>query len=211
MNKITNLKTKSNLLEIAITYWIKSKCKSIQNLKVNLAGISLSLFNYQFSSIDLNAENIIFKNLDFKSIKLIAEDVSLKLNLMAVNNNKIKIKKEFNITSEIVLASNHLQKIILKNEFSWLQTWMKSKFLLLPKLTSINICNNLIKIQSESKPETNSQENLFDLKTKQGKLIIKEIKSSREEYLPMDKSIFFNKVFLKNQLLTVKISSTVKP
>ncbi len=85
------------LLETGLTYWVRSKCKSIGSLKIIIKGLSLGFPNNQVSDINLIAKEVNFKDIHFKQLNINAELIKFRLNLSNMNGRFLSVEDDFKI------------------------------------------------------------------------------------------------------------------
>ena len=86
-----------HLLETGLTYWVRSQCKSIDSLKINIKGLSLGFPNNTVSDINLIAKEVNFKDIHFEQLNINAEFIKFKINLMNKSGGILSIEDDFKI------------------------------------------------------------------------------------------------------------------
>ncbi len=200
-----------HLLETGLTYWIRSKCKSIGSLKVIIKGLSVGFPNNQVSDISLIAKEVNFKDIHFEQLNINAELIKVKLNLINRSKGFLSIKDDFNIEGRLSMSSKDINLVLSSLTWFSLKEWIISSFFSQQTNVNSRIKNNLLILQAfDSNNKKNLEEKIFSLQSKSGNLLFRDINSGYERDLPIDDSIFIKDTYFSNDTLNFLIESTVK-
>ena len=199
------------LLETGLTYWVRSKCKSIGSLKIIIKGLSLGFPNNQVSDINLIAKEVNFKDVHFEQLNISAELIKFKLNLMNRSAGILSINDDFKIEGRLSMSSKDINLVLSSLTWFSLKEWIISSFF--SQQTNINsqIKNNLLILQAfDSTNKKNFEEKIFSLQSKSGNLLFRDINSCYEKDLPIEDSICIKDTYFSGDKVNFIIESTVK-
>ena len=200
------------LLETGLTYWVRSKCKSIGSLKIIIKGLSLGFPNNQVSDINLIAKEVNFKDIHFEQLNINAEFIKFKINLMNKSGGILSIEDDFKIEGRLSMSSKDINLVLSSLTWYSLKEWIISSFF--NQQTDINsqIKNNLLILQAfdSTNNKKNFEEKMFSLQSKNGSLSFRDINSYNEKDFPIEDSIFIKDTYFSGDKVNFLIESIVK-
>ena len=200
------------LLETGLTYWVRSKCKSIGSLKIIIKGLSLGFPNNQVSDINLIAKEVNFKDIHFEQLNINAELIKFKLNLMNRSKGVLSIKDDFKIEGRLSMSSKDINQVLSSLTWFSLKEWIISSFFSQQTNVNSQIKNNLLILQAfdSTNNKKNLEEKIFLLQSKSGNLLFRDINSCYEKDFPIEDSIFIKDTYFSGDTVNFLIESTVK-
>ena len=201
-----------HLLETGFTYWVRSQCKSIDSLKINIKGLSLGFPNNKVSDINLIAKEVNFKDIHFEQLNINAEFIKFKINLMNKSGGILSIEDDFKIEGRLSMSSKDINLVLSSLTWYSLKEWIISSFF--NQQTDINsqIKNNLLILQAfdSTNNKMNFEEKMFSLQAKNGSLSFRDINSCYEKDFPIEDSIFIKDTYFSGDKVNFLIESKVK-
>ncbi len=208
LNRIKN-NSFERIIKTGLSYWVKSKCTTIENIEIQLNGLDLQATSLKLETFSFKARNINFNNIVFKEVTLISTPLDIELNLLAKKKDLISIKNNFKVIGDLILTEQHLNIILSSVRWSGINSWLMTKFFNNHKLEKITLKSNKLLIQGLENSNQVTMTKAFDLNTEEGKLIINDCNSSSRAILPMDESVKIENIMIENDLLIVKIIAEV--
>ncbi len=213
--KAINTTSKSNgpmlqLISRALKLWIRLRCDSIGELKIELYGTLLNLIQGHLEGISLSAKDIIFQGLPLSSAKLKSGPLEIKL----IPNNPIKaisLEDRFNIEGSIIMNEKALNHALSSSKFKWLGKWIAKKLMNLETFNGISFINNSLVFLDPLHPLRVLEERYFIVTATQGTVQITNHKNGRSSLLPMDPSIHIEEAKINGDQLTLKGIAIVQP
>ena len=199
-----------SLIEIALKYWIRSQCNSIEDIYINIKGDALNIINGKISGLSVKGNRIDFKGLLIQSISINSEEITLEVGISLKGVKAIPIK-DFKIKGNIVLSSKDLNTILSAPTWSWIANWLCSNFCNNANFAELKINQNELILKSYINEIQSTNINYLFLEAKDGTILFKDKESLREALLPMDNSICINNINLKESILTIDGSSSISP
>ena len=71
------------VIQIGIELWIRSKCKSLKEITVEILGSTAALLSGKISGAKVEAYKVDFKDLALNQVKLISDPINIKINLFS--------------------------------------------------------------------------------------------------------------------------------
>tara|TARA_B100000700_G_C14984280_1_gene827978 strand:+ start:770 stop:1393 length:624 start_codon:yes stop_codon:yes gene_type:complete len=200
-NKDPLLNTISKALEI----WIRSQCKSIENIDIKIESSSSEIFKGQISSVIINANKINFRNLEINKVKLKSGKILFNL----FRAPKKLISRPFNLKGGISLTDRNLNQIIQNKSWIWIRNWFSDELLLKQKIYELSISSEKIKIIYKADGSGKYKEDYLSIKVSKDTLLIKNNSLLKESMLPMDPSIRIKGCQVQNKELLIDFESEV--
>ncbi len=198
------------VIRAGLTYWIKSLCKSIDDLQLNIKIIFLGFFSYKLKQTSLSAKNIIFNNLYIDHINVESDSIKINLNPIQNKNNLISIENNFQIKANLLFKEMSINNILKDKESNSLVLLLTEFFFKDCEFVKVNFKNNIFTIKVIDRITKEFTEKYFLIEVRNGSLYIIDKENLTELALPIDKNINVNKASLEKDQLSVLIESNVK-
>ncbi len=212
MNRSSSINKKGyliNIVETGLKVWIRSQCKQIEDLNLDLENSVFEMLKCRISSARLSACNVNYKNLlinfvDLRSGKL---EVNLRLGL---TQQKVKINDDFRIHGNLSFLGDELQSTLLSKPWIWLGNWLSKELLGQDNFKGLNIINDRLFLKAGKPHSDKTVEDSFRIKADSGKILIKSTNNKKiQTFLPMDPLIEINQAILENNKLVISGRSRV--
>ena len=198
------------IIQIGIEIWIRSKCKYIHKINIQLNGSPIGILSGKLSGINLNASDVNFKNLPLHSVELSSGPLRISIN-PSKKKQRINLEKAFKVQGNISMTNQDLNKLILSKKWEWIGRLLSKNLLQADNLESIEICNDMIKLNGYSKNSQKQFTGEFKVEAESGTLVFLNQHTSQVCKLPMDPSIDIKHVTLKDGKLFINGQSEVNP
>tara|TARA_Y100001970_G_scaffold294273_1_gene449614 strand:+ start:19367 stop:19969 length:603 start_codon:yes stop_codon:yes gene_type:complete len=192
------------IIEYSIILWIRSKCKGLKQIKVDINANNKDLINGKINGLRINA-----KELNFKEIYI--SEVALKVNkfnyMLDKNIINIKLLSDLIISSRIKLNENDIIRSIdqMRQEELIKLFWIDDTNNY--KINSINIENQLIKITTK---EFNKIKNkYFSIHVDNNKILLFNLKTLESVKIINDKNIKFRSISYDKETIFIKFNSKI--
>ena len=198
------------LIQIGIELWIRSKCKSLKEITVEILGSTAALISGKISGAKVEAYKVDFKDLALNQVKLISGPINIKVNLFS-KDNRIMIENAFSISGLISLNNENINKIITSESWIWIGDLLAKNLLEADHLAKIVIHDNFLEIHAFNIGINSVKVENFSLEVSSGTLKFSSRESTKDFLMPMDDSIKIETVMVKLNQIIATIRSTVKP
>ncbi len=197
------------IIEKGIEFWIRSQCKSIKNINLELAGSTLQLLSGKLLSIRLIANEANFKELPLHHIEIYSGPLQIEFS-PSNKQQKISLSESFSIKGFIALTSKGLNQLISATEWAWIREWLSIELLEAKHLESITINEDIFELEYSSLDDKYQLfKSNFEVKASSGTILFKD--KSKEILLPMDPSIQIENVTLRNGEMLLSGYAKVNP
>tara|TARA_Y100001968_G_scaffold333661_1_gene398095 strand:+ start:27965 stop:28597 length:633 start_codon:yes stop_codon:yes gene_type:complete len=194
------------IIEKALSLWIRSKCNKVNSLKVEIETSTSFILNGYVNSSYIIGKQINFQDILIDYVELRSGSLSFNINLFS---KELTFNKDFNINGKINLISKELKYILLSSKWEWLGSFLSKELLGAEKLNDLNIKGNLLSLSGiDTKGKLLKQDDFY-LISKYGKLFLTNNDSSKSVFIPMDKSITFEKAVLESNKMILYGSSQI--
>ncbi len=204
--KIINKGILAKLLEKGIEILVKKECKKIRKVEIEIVASSIQIIKGIIKKIYIIAEGINYKDLLFDKIELEANDIKI---IFSLNNKELSFKNKFIIKFKISLSENSLKKILLSDDWNWIENMISEELLNHHKLEDIRIKNGQILITtSKDKINVNEGEKI-NIKEEQGKLYMENKSCNKSIKIPIEDKVCIRDVYIENNLIHIFAISPV--
>ena len=199
------------IIQIALELWVRSQCKSLSEIKVDIHGSTSDILSGNISRTKVEASNVNFKNISLEKVELISGPVNIKFNFFN-NENRINIEESFWINGFISLGEEDLNGIIKSEDWNWISDALAENLLGTEhRLKKININHNSLGFHASNIHSEELRVEEYDIKASSGTLKFSSQKSPKFFLLPMDPSIKIEKVEIQNNKILISLNSEVNP
>ncbi len=198
------------LLELGLIYWIKTKCRAIQNLELDIKASLLDILKGNIKAVKVSARKIDFQGISIDSISIDSKSISLAL----ISNKKgpnVLIKDQFSIKANLTLSEEDIQRILTSNEWSWICFKLLGKGQKEYKVEKITINDSSIMINFLKYPEKTFENKTLIIDKGNKGLIFKDKTTSVLYKIPIDSSITIQNYHIQDNFLFIEIMALVKP
>jgi len=198
------------IIQISCELWIRSKCKSIDEVKFDLEGSAFEILSGKISSAKLIAYNINFNDISIHHINLTSQKLTLSIDIFN-KDQKVLFDQHFNIIGNILLKSKGLNKTILSKQWNSIGCQIANQLLGADKLHKVEIINNKLEIQGLDIKTGHVSKNLFEVEAHDRSIRFQDAFKKKKFLLPIDPLINIKNVALSKGEMMIEISAIVKP
>tara|TARA_B100000131_G_C18011245_1_gene570590 strand:+ start:327 stop:932 length:606 start_codon:yes stop_codon:yes gene_type:complete len=198
------------LLELGLIYWIKTRCRAIQNLELDIKASLLDILKGNIKAVKVSARKIDFQGISIESISIDSKSISLAL----ISNKKrpnVLIKDPFSIKANLTLSEEDIQRILTSNEWSWICSKLLGKGQKEYRVEKITINDSSIMINFLKYPEKTFENKTLIIDKGNKGLIFKDKATSELYKIPIDSSITIQNYHIQENFLFMEIMALVKP
>ena len=196
------------ILSIALKSWIRTKCKRIGDLEIEINGSSFSLFRGELKEVKVKASNVIFKDIELS--KVLLESSPIKVNINFQKENKNLITSDFKLKGNIMLSEKDLNALIECRNWYWIKDWLRETLLEDSMPINFSISDEEVFLVSKTPNKKGTLKSKLIVTTKSKTLLINNKSLAKESLLPMDSLIEIECCSIKNKSLDINFKSTVK-
>ncbi len=210
MNRfISNGNIFTNIIKIGLTFWIKKQCNNIEELEIGIKGIRIGSINSQISSINLRACNIDFKGILINDLTLEASDLIFEFDINQSINNMVSINKDFKIKASIRSNQDKIYSTITSEDWLYLNKWFEENLLKEGSISSIKMEEEKLTIKILNENNNNFMQKDFFIEARDGNLYFIETETFSEYLLPIEDSIYIEKAYISEGLISIDLTSNV--
>ena len=199
------------IIQIALELWVRSQCKSLSEIKVDIHGSTSDILSGNISRTKVEASNVNFKNISLEKVELISGPINIKTNFFN-KENRINIEESFWINGFISLGEEDLNGIIKSEDWNWISDALAENLLGKEhRLKKIIINHNSLGFHASNIHSEELRVEEYDIKESSGTLKFSSLTSPKFFLLPMDPSIKIEKVEIQNNKLLISLNSEVNP
>ena len=196
------------LLSIALKRWIRTKCKRIGGLEIEINGSNFSLFRGELKKVKVKASKVIFKDIELS--KVLLESSPIKVNINFQKENKNLITSDFKLKGNIMLSEKDLNALIECRNWYWIKDWLRETLLEDSMPINFSISDEEVFLVSKTPNKKGTLKSKLIVTTKSKTLLINNKSLAKESLLPMDSLIEIECCSIKNKSLDINFKSTVK-
>lgn len=213
MNELPSQQGNSPLIQLlakALQLWIRSRCKSVGELTVDLQGSSKDLLQGKIQGATVEARDVNFQG-------LIIQHAEIKSGLIQVNINigwpakAIQLNEAFSIFGNITMTGKELNQSLLSDQWRWLGDHLSEELMGLAPLGGLRIDNDVLELQAPVIGDNEPARQRFSLSAEDGTLRISHLVGGKETNLPMDPAINIEKGVLASGMLSLCGNAKVSP
>ncbi len=208
MNTNTNSATSPlvKFISAGLKLWIKTRCKSVDELSIDLCGSTLQVLRGNVKNVNLKAERINFDDVLIDTLEL--DGGPIRLIFRKGSGRLIEIKDSFNIEGKILLTAEDIKGFLLSERWSILAKQLCRTLTNFDTLHDVEIEENNLYFWTSNDSTSKTEFNLY---ADFGTLVIIEKLHNRKFVLPMDPSIAINKAFVSSGKLNLLGKAVVNP
>ena len=198
------------LLARGLQLWIRSRCKAVGDLKVELQGSSAGLIRGRLEGVSLEARDVNFDGLPLQHAELNSGPVRVKVNFSRPSQ-AVQLEDAFSLTGNVTMKGKELNQALLSERWRWLGDLLTEELMGLTPLGGLRIDNDILELQAAVKGQSEPAIQRFSLQALSGTLQIRPLEGDGQVDLPMDPSIQIDKAVLAAGLLHLSGRANVTP
>lgn len=184
------------ILSNALKFWIQSQCEAINELELELTGTTLGLMKGQLKGIKVEAKEVIFQGLPIYNAKLESGPLEIKIDFQKPEK-KISLGENFNLTGRVLLSDEQLNKAFLTARMKDLGNDLSREITGEVPLGQISFKQDKFVLRASKKRNKEAVNNIFQINSRNGKIIILDQISGKETIIPMDNAIYIKKAEIR--------------
>ncbi len=194
----------SKLIEKGIEIFLKKECRMIKNININISSSNREIIKGEINEMKITAEEVNYKELIFNNIELQTSKLGFDFQII---NKQLKSKDNFLLKMKITLTGESLNKMLNSQNWDWIGCLISQKLLNLSQFTDLQIENNIIKIKGSNKDKTNHKTELVKIKSKEGKIHLKNIDNMYSMTIPIEENIYINHINIIENKININAQS----
>ncbi len=179
------------LIEKGIEILLNKECKKIKNIKINICSSNSEIIKGNINQVKISAKEVNYKELLFNQIELQTNKLRVKYQII---NRKLDFKDRFKAKIKISLTEESLKKTLNSHNWDWLGGLISETLLNSSQLTDLRIENNIIELKGSKRNNSNLQTELFEIKSKDGKINLRNINNMHSMTIPIEDKIYINHI-----------------
>ncbi len=200
-----------SLVSKGLNLWVRSKCNSIGELKIELNGSTMRLLKGEIDGVILNASKVTFQDIYFDTIELVSSPLKFKLDL-ANSTELLTLREKFKISGTVSIAGDNLNKLLISSHWKWLGDEMADNLMGTMPLYKSNIKGDQLELYAHDvRVDKEHAKGVFYVYANRGDLRIQKKDNQTEYKVPLDSSIYIESASLTEGMLYLKAIAEVKP
>ena len=196
----------AKLLEQGIRILLIKECKKISNLKIDIISSSRKIIKGEIQKINILAKDIDYKDLLFDEIELGANHLEINFRII---KKTLYFKNDPIIKFKISISQISLRKVLLSNNWNWIENMISKEILNQDKIEDIIIKNGQLFINSSEENNTLKEIEQIELKTEKGKLHLKNRTNKKTIQIPLEEKIYIENVNIESNLINIFGNSSI--
>ncbi len=198
-----------HILAIGLEVWLRSQCQSLGELNIKLKGKTIKILKGIIDEVKVSANKINFKGLRIEGAEFTTSIIKLNFSINP-NNQIVSFQEKFVLGGRLTVSSTGLSKTVSSKEWNWIKNLMSETLVEGRAITNIQIQNNKLKLDSLDK-NNESFTDEFYIRATNGSIEFNDSIQSQSVILPMDPSIVIKTINICEDIIYLRISSTVTP
>ena len=204
--QIQNKGLLSKFLEQGIKILLKTECKKINNLKIDIIASSLQIIRGKINKVYIFAEDVDYKGLVFDQVKLEAKDLKMNLKL---NNKQLNFQEDIIINFRILLSDKSLKNILFSNRWNWITDRIIKEILNQSKLEDIKIEADKILMKTKNSDRNNKEIEKIQIKAEKGKINLLNKAYNKSIEIPTEDKIYFKNIYFEQNFIIFQADSSI--
>ena len=197
----------AKLLEQGIKILLIKECKKINNLKIDIISNSTQIIRGEIEKLNINAEEINYKDLLFDAIELEANHLKINFKL---TTKELHFDNKSIIKFKILLSQNSLRTVLLSNNWNWIGNMISKEMLNREQLEDIKIKNNKLILKATKRNDNGINEIAkINIKTNKGKIYLENKTYNKSIQIPIEDKIYIENVTIENNLINIFANSCI--
>ncbi len=196
----------AKFLEQGIRLFLKKQCKNTGNIKIDIVATSIQIIKGEIEKINIIAEDINYKDLLFDKIELETSEVKINFQL---KNKELNFKNNPTIKFRISLSELPLKTFLFSKNWNWIETMITKNILNQDNLEDIKIKNGkLLMKASKSRSNINKEEEI-NINSVKGKIYLENKRCNTSIQIPIEDKIYIEKVNIDNNIIIFFANSSI--
>ena len=196
----------TKLLEQGIKILVIKECKEIRNLKIDIISTSTKIIKGIIEKINISAEDIKYKDLFFDELQIEADN--FKVNFKSTNK-ELKFTNNPLIKFKISLTQDSLRTILLSRNWHWIGDKISKGILNQEELIDIKIRNGRLLMKTSKKDINIIKEQHINVKTEKGKVYLNNEAYNKIIQIPVEDKIYIKKINIEDNSINIFASSSI--
>ncbi len=181
----------AELIKKGIEIFLKKKCRMIKNININISSSNRDILKGEISQLMITAEEVNYNELLFNKIELQTSKLSIHYRII---NKQINSENSFLLKIKLSITGDSLKKMLISQDWGWIGGLISKELLNVSKLTDLKIENNIIELKGSNMNNTDNKTELVEIKSKEGKIYLKNINNIYSMTIPIEDKIYINHI-----------------
>ncbi len=198
------------LLSKGLELWIRSRCKSIDEISVTLKGSSDQLIKGKINNGKIKAKGVLLQEFLICEAELNTDLIEIDFNLLNINK-LINLKDSFRVQGSITIKEDNIVKIIESKRHKSIKKIINKFYKEPSNLKNLRINDNNIIVTCTNKSTKDIEVKALSINAYEGELHLSEATSSIKLKGPSDSNIYFEEINLERNKLKLIGYAYVNP